>query len=124
LFSEYLRKIISDPSVNLAKTMNANAIIILLADVPERVMAAVMMELPQKQIIAAQIVHIGLDPTLTLNPNQNLITIKKILAAVQEHNIDVATTVVLQDLVLKEWFQCLAVAVQAVLNRPLHHNLI
>jgi hypothetical protein len=104
--------------------MNANAIIILLADVPERVMAAVMMELPQKQIIAAQIVHIGLDPTLSLNPNRNLITIKKILAVVMENNMDAVKTVYQQDLVPKEWFQFLAVAVQAVLNRPLHHNLI
>jgi hypothetical protein len=124
LFLGYQKKIVFDPSANHAKITSAKEIITLSVVVPGRVMVAVMMELPQKQIIAAQIVHIGLDPTLTRNQNQNLTTIKKKLAAVQEHNMDVATTVYQQGLVLKEWFQCLAVAVQAALNQLLHHNLI
>jgi hypothetical protein len=61
---------------------------------------------------------------LILNPNPHII--KKILAVVQENNMDAAKTVQQQDLVQKEWFQCLivAVAIKAALNQLLYHNLV
>jgi hypothetical protein len=105
--------------------MSANEITTLLADAPERNMDAVMMELLLKWITTARIVLTNLDRNQNQNPTliPNHLIIKKILAVVQENNMDAVKTAYQQGLVLKELFQCLAV--QAAPNQPQHHhNLI
>ena len=131
----------NDLNANLAKTMNANEIVILWADAPEHVTVAAMTELPLKRIETVQIVPIrdmtALNiiiittipvpipaPITALIPTIIIIIVIIVNKSASEQNTGVAKTVYQQGLVLKEWFQCLIVV--AVLNQPLHrhHNLI
>ena len=106
--------------------MSANEITTLLVDAPARSMDAAMMELLLKWITMAQTAFTNLDrnPIHNLILNLSRLIIKKILAVAQENNMGAAKTVHQQGLVLKEWFQCLAI--RTALNQPLHrrHNLI
>jgi hypothetical protein len=112
----------NDLNANLAKTMNANEIVILWADAPEHVTVAAMTELPLKRIETVQIVPIR--DTTALIPTIIIIIVIIVNKSASEQNTGVAKTVHQQGLVLKEWFQCLIVV--SILNQPLHrhHNLV